>query len=53
MAAAKGFAGENAPIIEITFELLKDATKEDSVTLQINDVELMNDNLKRIDKKSH
>ena len=53
MAAAKGFAGENAPIVEITFELLKDVKKEDSVTLQIIEVELMNDSLQRIDKKLH
>ena len=53
MAAAKGFAGENAPIVEMTFELLQDVKKEDSVTLQIIEVELMNDSLQRIDKKSH
>ena len=53
MAAARGFAGENAPLVEMSFELLQDVKEEDKVRVQIIDVELMNDSLQRIDKKSH
>ena len=53
MAAAKGHTGENATLVDMTFELLKDVKKEDSVTLQIIDAELMNDKLQRIEIKSH
>jgi len=52
MAAAKGFAGENATLVEMTFELLQDVKKEDSVTLQITDAELMKDKPQRIEVKS-
>ena len=51
MAAARGFAGENAVLIELSFELLKDVKKADNVTLQIIEAELMSDDLKRIDVK--
>ena len=53
MAAARGFAVEKAPIVEMSFELLKDVKKEDKVTVQITGAELMNDNLKRIKVKFH
>ena len=53
MAAAKGFASENAPLVEMTFELLQDVNKEDSVTLEIIDAELMDDKPQRIEVKSH
>ena len=52
MAAAKGFAGGKAPIVEMTFELLKDVKKEDNVTVQINEAELMDDKLKFININS-
>ena len=52
MAAAKGFAGEKVPIVEMTFELLKDVKKEDNVTVQIIEAELMSDKLKFININS-
>jgi hypothetical protein len=48
MAAAKGFTGENAPLVEMAFELLKDVKKEDNVTLKVIEASLMSDNLKKI-----
>jgi hypothetical protein len=48
MAAARGFTGENAPLVEMSFELLKDVKKEDNVIVQIIEAELMNDKLQRI-----
>ena len=48
MAAARGFTGENAPLVEMSFELLKDVKKEDKVIVQIIEAELMNDKLQRI-----
>jgi hypothetical protein len=52
MAAAKGIAGENVPLVELSFELLQDVKKEDKVMVQITEAELMGDNLKRIEMKS-
>ena len=49
LAAAKGFDGEKAALVELTFELLKDVKKEDKIALQITGAELMNDKLKRIE----
>jgi hypothetical protein len=51
MAAAKGFAGEKAAIVNLTFELLKEVKKEDKITLQITEAELMNDKLQKIEVK--
>jgi len=53
MASAKGFAGVNADLVEISFELLKDVKPEDKLTLKITEVELMGDDLKKIDVKFH
>jgi len=53
MATTKGFAGENVPLVQLAFLLLKDVKKEASVTLQITEAELLSDNLKRIEIKSH
>lgn len=53
MAAAKGFSGENAELVKISFELLKDVKEEDKVTLQITEAELMGDDLQRIEIKFH
>ena len=53
MASARGFAGENVPLVDLTFELLKDVKKEDNITLQIIEAELMGDDLKRIEITSH
>lgn len=49
MAAAQGFSGENVELVELSFELLKDIKKEAKVILQITGVELMGDDLKRIE----
>ena len=51
MAAARGFAGENAELVEMSFELLQDVKKEDNVSVQITDAELMSDKLQRIEVK--
>jgi glutamine phosphoribosylpyrophosphate amidotransferase len=49
MAATKGLAGEDVALVQMTFELLKDVKKEEKVTLQIIEAELMSDKLKRIE----
>lgn len=52
MAAAKGFAGENAPLVEIFLELLKEVKKEDNISLLITEAELMTDKLQKISIES-
>jgi hypothetical protein len=52
MAAARGFAGEKAPLVEMSFELLQDVKEEDKVRVQITEAELMSDKLQKIDIKS-
>ena len=49
MAATKGIAGKDMKLVQMTFELLKDVKKEEKVTLQISEAELMSDKLKRIE----
>lgn len=49
MAAAKGFKGENAPLVEISFELLQVVKREANITVQIIEAELMNDKLQKIE----
>ena len=51
MAAARGFAGENAPLVEMSFELLQDVKEEAKVRVQITEAELMSDKLQRIEVK--
>jgi hypothetical protein len=53
MAAARGFAGENAELVEMSFELLQDVKEEDRVRVQITEAELMSDKLQKIEIQSH
>ena len=53
MAAAKGFTGENAPLVEMSFELLQDVKKEDNIAVQITEAELMSDKLQKIEINPH
>ena len=49
MAATKGIAGKDLKLVQMSFELLQDVKKEEKVTLQISEAELMSDKLKRIE----
>ena len=51
MASARGFAGENAPLVEMSFELLQDVKEEAKVSAQITEAELMSDKLQSIEVK--
>ena len=53
MAAARGFTAEKAPLVEMSFELLRDINKEDNPILWISAAELMSDRLQRIELKFH
>ena len=48
MATTKGIAGKDVPLVHMSFELLKNITKEEKISLQISEAELMSDKLKRI-----
>ena len=49
MATTKGFAGKDAALVQMTFELLQDIKKEEKVTIRISEAELMSDTLQRIE----
>jgi len=48
MAAAKGIKGENFPILNLTFEIKKGLTENQTTIIKIDEVQLMSDQLKEV-----